>query len=205
MWSSKNLSPSDYNQDLLKEFTCDYYLQTHDFDTTESCDSIWADQANLVTPSTVELGWGTQKLLHYTMVFQMFVFMQLFNQINARKIEDGELNVFSGFFTNFMFLFVTILTFAVQITMVQYGGKAVKTWPLNQEQNIICLCFGIVELPWGLLIKFIPVRFFQCFTISDEAADEEGEEGDNKPTSMVNALKGSSSAYKKKPTALRIN
>lgn len=56
------------------------------------------------------------------MVFQMFVFMQLFNQINARKIEDGELNVFKGFFNNFLFLFVTILTFVVQMTMVEVGG-----------------------------------------------------------------------------------
>jgi len=73
----------------------------------------------------------TQKLLHYTMVFQMFVFMQLFNQINARKIEEGELNVFKGFFNNWLFIFITILTFIVQMAMVEVGGKAVKTWPLN--------------------------------------------------------------------------
>ena len=31
--------------------------------------------------------------------------MQLFNQINARKLGDKEYNVFAGFFSNKMFLF----------------------------------------------------------------------------------------------------
>lgn len=57
--------------------------------------------------------------------------MQLFNQINARKIEEGELNVFKGFFNNFLFIFITILTFVVQMAMVEYGGMAIKTWPLD--------------------------------------------------------------------------
>jgi magnesium-transporting ATPase (P-type) len=40
---------------------------------------------------------------HFGMVFNIFVFMQLFNQINARKIY-GEFNSFSGIFDNAMFL-----------------------------------------------------------------------------------------------------
>jgi len=32
---------------------------------------------------------------HYTIVFNVFVFMQIFNMINSRKIND-ELNVFKG-------------------------------------------------------------------------------------------------------------
>jgi len=47
------------------------------------------------------------------MVFQTFVFMQLFNQINARKIEDGEFNVFSGMTRNVQFIGVVIFTFII--------------------------------------------------------------------------------------------
>lgn len=47
------------------------------------------------------------------MVFQAFVFMQLFNQINARKLGDKELNVFTGFFNNGLFLFVAGITFVI--------------------------------------------------------------------------------------------
>lgn len=131
----------------------------------------------------------SQKLLHYTMVFQMFVFMQLFNQINARKIEDGELNVFKGFFNNFLFLFVTILTFVVQMTMVEVGGQTVKTWPLNTHQNIICLAFGSVELIWGLIIKFIPTKYFTCISFDDHAKEDEEE---SQASTLAAKLKASS-------------
>lgn len=40
---------------------------------------------------------------HFGMVFNIFVFMQLFNQINARKIY-GEFNSFTGILDNAMFL-----------------------------------------------------------------------------------------------------
>jgi len=36
---------------------------------------------------------GSQKLLHMTYVFQIFVFMQVFNQINAR-ILTASFNIF---------------------------------------------------------------------------------------------------------------
>ena len=57
--------------------------------------------------------------------------MQLFNQINARKLGANEYNIFSGFFSNKLFLFITGLTFTVQVLMVQYGGMAVRAVPLS--------------------------------------------------------------------------
>lgn len=117
----------------------------------------------------------TQKTLHYTFIFQMFVFMQVFNQINARKLFEGEINVFSGIFRNSAFLIIVLLTIVVQVVMVQIGGKAVKTFPLDIEQNIICLCVGAGELLWGLILKFIPSRFFGCLSINDQPLPE-GEE-----------------------------
>ena len=44
---------------------------------------------------------------HFGMVFNIFVLMQLFNQINARKIY-GEFNSFTGIFDNPMFLVRTV-------------------------------------------------------------------------------------------------
>ena len=146
--------------------------------------------SNLVFPGDVAVGTGTQKLLHYTFVFQIFVFMQLFNQINARKIELGELNVFHGFFNNFLFIAVTIFTFAVQMFMVENGGKAVKCAPLTTDQNYICLIFGGFELLWGLIIKFMPIKLFQCISI-DETPIPEGH------VSPASAMKKSSVLKKK--------
>uniref|UniRef100_A0A671KGD0 Calcium-transporting ATPase n=1 Tax=Sinocyclocheilus anshuiensis TaxID=1608454 RepID=A0A671KGD0_9TELE len=59
---------------------------------------------------------------HYTIIFNTFVMMQLFNEINARKIH-GERNVFDGIFRNPIFCSIVLGTFAIQIVIVQFGGK----------------------------------------------------------------------------------
>ena len=51
---------------------------------------------------------------HYTIIFNTFVMMQLFNEINARKIH-GERNVFHGIFSNPIFCTIVLGTFAIQV------------------------------------------------------------------------------------------
>ncbi|XP_054472150.1 plasma membrane calcium-transporting ATPase 2 isoform X8 [Anoplopoma fimbria] len=51
---------------------------------------------------------------HYTIIFNTFVMMQLFNEINARKIH-GERNVFDGIFRNPIFCSIVFGTFAMQV------------------------------------------------------------------------------------------
>lgn len=115
----------------------------------------------------------TMKTLHFTFVFQCFVFMQVFNQINARKLEEGELNVFGGIFKNWMFLVIVLLTVVVQCVMVELGGKAVKTFPLDMNANLICLAIGFGEMPWGLLLKFIPLSIVPKLKMNDTPEEEE--------------------------------
>jgi hypothetical protein len=71
-----------------------------------------AEETNLMLPQNQKEYTETQKVRHYTFVFNIFVFLQIFNIINSRKIE-GELNVFSDFFNNCLFIFVIIITIAV--------------------------------------------------------------------------------------------
>ncbi|XP_061470223.1 plasma membrane calcium-transporting ATPase 3 isoform X16 [Rhineura floridana] len=51
---------------------------------------------------------------HYTIIFNTFVMMQLFNEINARKIH-GERNVFDGIFGNPIFCTIVLGTFGIQV------------------------------------------------------------------------------------------
>uniref|UniRef100_A0A8C9TE98 Calcium-transporting ATPase n=1 Tax=Scleropages formosus TaxID=113540 RepID=A0A8C9TE98_SCLFO len=85
---------------------------------------------------------------HYTIIFNTFVLMQLFNEINARKIH-GERNVFDGIFSNPIFCSIVLGTFAVQVVIVQFGGKPFSCAPLNVEQWLWCLFVGVGELLWG--------------------------------------------------------
>jgi Ca2+ transporting ATPase len=114
------------------------------------------------------------------MVFQIFVFMQLFNQLNARLIEFGEFNIFAGIFRNWLFIFITLLTFAVQVAMVEVGGQITKCYPLNWNENYIALIIGSGELLWGVGIKFLPLALFQCISL-----DESPLSGESTLTSMM--------------------
>uniref|UniRef100_A0A4X1URK5 Calcium-transporting ATPase n=1 Tax=Sus scrofa TaxID=9823 RepID=A0A4X1URK5_PIG len=85
---------------------------------------------------------------HYTIIFNTFVMMQLFNEINARKIH-GERNVFDGIFRNPIFCTIVLGTFAIQIVIVQFGGKPFSCSPLQLDQWMWCIFIGLGELVWG--------------------------------------------------------
>jgi hypothetical protein len=53
-----------------------------------------------------------------TNVFNIFVWMQIFNMVNARKI-DGTFNIFDGVFTNLMYVGVLIVICGLQIIMIE--------------------------------------------------------------------------------------
>lgn len=54
-----------------------------------------------------------------TMVFNTFVFLQIFNMINARKIND-EINPFADIFKNKMFIGIWLIIFLLQIVLTQF-------------------------------------------------------------------------------------
>ncbi|XP_062842718.1 plasma membrane calcium-transporting ATPase 2 isoform X5 [Trichomycterus rosablanca] len=125
---------------------------------------------------------------HYTIIFNTFVMMQLFNEINARKIH-GERNVFDGIFRNPIFCSIVIGTFAIQIVIVQFGGKPFSCSPLDIEKWMWCVFLGLGELLWGQVISTIPnskLKFLrgagqltQKDEVPEEDLDEDQEEIDH--------------------------
>ncbi|XP_040178822.1 plasma membrane calcium-transporting ATPase 3 isoform X7 [Rana temporaria] len=121
---------------------------------------------------------------HYTIIFNTFVMMQLFNEINARKIH-GERNVFDGIFANLIFCSIVLGTFGVQILIVQFGGKPFSCAPLNAQQWLWCLFVGVGELVWGQVIATIPTSHLKCLKEAghgpgkDEMTDEENAEDED--------------------------
>ncbi|CAF1148670.1 unnamed protein product, partial [Didymodactylos carnosus] len=92
---------------------------------------------------------------HFTMIFNVFVLMTLFNEINCRKIH-GEKNVFRGIFTNPIFYIIWIVTFVVQIILVEFGSIAFSCTGLSIEQWMWCFLFGVGTLLWNQIVNIIP-------------------------------------------------
>jgi hypothetical protein len=55
----------------------------------------------------------------------------LFNEINSRKVNADGFNVFAGIFGNLYFVCVFVITIAIQLIMVEYGGNITNCTPLT--------------------------------------------------------------------------
>ncbi|KAG7319121.1 hypothetical protein KOW79_017595 [Hemibagrus wyckioides] len=109
---------------------------------------------------------------HYTIIFNVFVMMQLFNEINARKIH-GERNVFDGIHRNPIFCSVVLGTFILQIVIVQLGGKPFSCTALTLDQWLWCVFIGVGELLWGQLISAIPTHRLKFLTTVGHGSTKE--------------------------------
>lgn len=96
---------------------------------------------------------------HMTIVFNTFVFCQVFNEINARSIGD-DMNVFNNLLSAQSSTFILIIMFTCfgQWFIVEYGSLMVKTVPLTADQWYRCILLGSISIPVGGLMRLIPVR-----------------------------------------------
>ncbi|KAI9472462.1 MAG: PMCA-type calcium-translocating P-type ATPase [Benjaminiella poitrasii] len=90
-----------------------------------------------------------------TMVFNIFVFLQVFNEINCRRI-DSTINVFKDMFDNWIFIAVQFAVVLGQFLIVTFGGIAFKTVPLTWHQWLVTILIGSLSLPVGTVIRLLP-------------------------------------------------
>ena len=111
-------------------------------------------------PSDRELDhytWNSVNGYHFTIFFNIFVFMQVFNSINARKLLRSEINVFENIFNNGLYLLIQAVIVGGQIAMVTFGGRALRTHALSLNQHLGCMLIASMGLLVGVLIKLLPI------------------------------------------------
>ncbi|CAL1717036.1 unnamed protein product [Somion occarium] len=98
-----------------------------------------------------------------TLVFNIFVFAQIFNSINSRRL-DNKLNIFEGVLRNYYFMGITLIEVGIQILIVFVGGAAFQVTRIGGREWGISIALGLVSIPLGALIRMIPngpvERFF---------------------------------------------
>lgn len=90
-----------------------------------------------------------------TVIFNSFVFCQVFNEINSRDIE--KINILRGIFDSWIFLGVMICTVTFQVIIVEFLGTFASTVPLSWQLWLLCVLLGSVSLPVAVILKCIPV------------------------------------------------
>jgi len=94
-----------------------------------------------------------------TMIFNTFVFLQVFNEVNSRRV-NGEHNVFQNIHKNWIFLAIVAITVVVQTVIIVVSGPVFDiTYPpgIGWQHWLTCLLFASFTLIWGQIIFFIPV------------------------------------------------
>lgn len=91
-----------------------------------------------------------------TVIFNTFVFCQVFNEINSRDIE--KINVFRGMFSSWIFTGVMVITVVFQVIIVEFLGTLASTVPLSWQMWLFCVLIGAVSMPVAVVLKCIPVE-----------------------------------------------
>ena len=111
--------------------------------------------------------WNNVNGYHFTIFFNIFVFMQVFNSINARKLQKDEYNVFTGILGNWLYLLIQTIIVVGQIILVTFGGRAVRTHALSVSQHCMCIGIAACTLVWGFFVKLLPID------VSEKVEEEE--------------------------------
>ncbi|XP_075485614.1 calcium-transporting ATPase 1-like [Primulina tabacum] len=90
-----------------------------------------------------------------TLIFNSFVFCQVFNEISSREME--KINVFKGILDNYVFVGVLSCTVLFQIIIVEFLGTFANTYPLTLRQWSASILFGFLGMPIAAAVKMIPV------------------------------------------------
>jgi len=91
---------------------------------------------------------------HYTILFNAFVWCQIFNEFNSRRL-DNEPSAFRGVLKSKIFVGVIAVTIAVQYAFIEYGGEFTKTVPLTQKDWLSTVAIGSITIPIGFLTRLI--------------------------------------------------
>lgn len=82
--------------------------------------------------------------------------MQVFNQVNCRKIGRKDFKVFEKIFHNYFFLAVIIGVTTMQVVMVQFFPAISQTTPMTRSQWGACIAVGSSPLVMSMILKLTP-------------------------------------------------
>ncbi|KAK5633687.1 hypothetical protein RRF57_009402 [Xylaria bambusicola] len=95
----------------------------------------------------------TQQKELATMVFNTFVWMQIFNEFNNRRLDNKRTSeqILHG---------ITVLMVGLQVLIIFVGGAAFEIKPIDGVQWAICIVSAFVCLPWAILLRLFPDEWF---------------------------------------------
>jgi len=118
---------------------------------------------------TLVLFFAGKKILSYdsqeelnslqSTIFNTFVWMQIFNQWNARRLDNG-FNIFQGMLKNYWFIGIQFIIVGGQIIIMFVGGAAFSIHRITGAQWGLSIVLGILSIPFAVVIRCFPDEMF---------------------------------------------
>ncbi|XP_017407281.1 putative calcium-transporting ATPase 13, plasma membrane-type [Vigna angularis] len=90
-----------------------------------------------------------------TIILNSFVLCQVFNELNARELENK--NIIKGVGKNRLFIVIVSLTVVLQLVKVEFLKKIPNTERLTWEQWGVCVSIPALSWTIGVLVKCNPL------------------------------------------------
>jgi Ca2+-transporting ATPase len=117
-------------------------------------------------------GRGQNKMVYYTLVWNTFIFLQVFNLINCRDVSATKMHGFSGLIRNpltwIMLLIISGTQFLACFTFL--GRPIFETAKTGGRGFLICVFAASSALLANALLKLIPQRWIAKIPVMDESA-----------------------------------
>ena len=112
------------------------------------------------------------------LIFNIFVFYTLFNQINCRVIDDS-FNIFVRMNRSLLFPLICFLEMGLQVAIIFIGKSPfhIVNDGLTGVQWGICLGFSAITFVVSFIVKLIPLQI--CIDKYLEPKEEEIDENNN--------------------------
>ncbi|OJJ06514.1 hypothetical protein ASPVEDRAFT_45886 [Aspergillus versicolor CBS 583.65] len=96
-----------------------------------------------------------------SIVFNTFVWMQIFNEFNNRRL-DNKFNILAGLHRNWFFIGINCIMVGCQIVIAFFGGAAFSIVRIYGEQWAICILVAAISLPWAIVVRIFPDPWFHA-------------------------------------------
>jgi len=105
---------------------------------------------------------ASNKLYHMTFLFNTFIMMTLFNQVNCRRLGSKEFNIFERILSQKTFILILVIEVLLQLVIVECGqffkplAAIFTTTPLPIEMWVTSIVCGLLTWIVAVLVKCTP-------------------------------------------------
>ena len=118
---------------------------------------------------------GAREAVKATMLFNLFVFLQVWNYLNCRSTTFHE-SVLTGLMESRLFVAILVTIVVTQVLIIQFGGRLFETVPLDFSQWGFTVAIGGLAIPFGWIVRAVGRRLPGAWFAEAGDLVESGEE-----------------------------